>query len=273
MPKKHGGLGLRMCGIWNKAMLGKQLWSIANKEDSLWVRWIHGRYLKHDQLWDVPLSSTVSWHWRKLLRLRDQFQAVVLNGVWIFSSDGKYSPKSGYMYLMGVQRTIPWANVVWNRFNLPKHGFIMWLICHKKLLTRDRLLRWGMGITDSSCLLCAGAYESLDHLYFHCSFSTELCKGVTDWLQISGFPRRFSEWLHWVSHVARQKTVKAKLVVAAVNALVYHLWKARNACLHGVPRPAIQSLLFRFKREVTLKALGCAMGIQTHKVRQALRLA
>lgn len=67
VPKKHGGLGLRLCGIWNKALLGKQLWSIANKEDSLWVRWIHGRYLKHEKLWDVTLSSTTSWHWRKLL--------------------------------------------------------------------------------------------------------------------------------------------------------------------------------------------------------------
>lgn len=41
-PKQNGGLGSRSCGCWNRALLGKQLWSIATKEDSLLVRWIHG---------------------------------------------------------------------------------------------------------------------------------------------------------------------------------------------------------------------------------------
>lgn len=83
VPKQFGGLGLRECGMRNKALLAKQLWSIANKEDSLWVRWIHGWYLKDRNIWDVPLSSTASWHWCKLVRLRDKLQPAVVNGDWV----------------------------------------------------------------------------------------------------------------------------------------------------------------------------------------------
>lgn len=91
----------------------------------------------------------------------------MVDGLWTPCTDGKYSPHSGYMWLMGVQRTVSWAPVVWNRFNVQKHGFIMWLTCHKKLITRDRLQNWNMLITDDKCLLCASDSESIEHLYFH----------------------------------------------------------------------------------------------------------
>ena len=41
-----GGLGFKESHTWNTAMLGKYIWSIANKEDNLWVCWIDHVYLK-----------------------------------------------------------------------------------------------------------------------------------------------------------------------------------------------------------------------------------
>ena len=45
-PKKYGGLGLKNLGAWNKACIAKTVWAIALKEDLLWVKWVHGRYIK-----------------------------------------------------------------------------------------------------------------------------------------------------------------------------------------------------------------------------------
>lgn len=45
-PKSNGGLGLRNIFSINKACLMKQAWAIAAKEDNLWIKWIHSRYLR-----------------------------------------------------------------------------------------------------------------------------------------------------------------------------------------------------------------------------------
>lgn len=34
-PKKNGGLGLKRCGVWSRAMLGKQVLDIAAHGESL----------------------------------------------------------------------------------------------------------------------------------------------------------------------------------------------------------------------------------------------
>lgn len=50
LPKAYGGLGFRCIGRWNRAALFKQVWAVANKEDSLWLRWINHVYLKGDDI-------------------------------------------------------------------------------------------------------------------------------------------------------------------------------------------------------------------------------
>ncbi|XP_021756626.1 uncharacterized protein LOC110721745 [Chenopodium quinoa] len=49
--KAEGGLGIRDCGMWNGAALGKYVWKIAKKEDSLWVKWVHAVYIKEQDWW------------------------------------------------------------------------------------------------------------------------------------------------------------------------------------------------------------------------------
>jgi len=50
--KKYGGAGIKDLTSWNKATIAKLVWAIATKKDSLWVKWVHGRYLKHKDWWD-----------------------------------------------------------------------------------------------------------------------------------------------------------------------------------------------------------------------------
>ena len=43
-PKSEGGMGLINMAIWNKAAVAKLCWDLANKEDKLWIKWIHAYY-------------------------------------------------------------------------------------------------------------------------------------------------------------------------------------------------------------------------------------
>ena len=45
-PRSEGGLGLINMHIWNRAAIAKLCWDLENKEDKLWIKWIHTYYLK-----------------------------------------------------------------------------------------------------------------------------------------------------------------------------------------------------------------------------------
>lgn len=49
--KKSGGLGIRNIMLWNNYAIGKIVWNIAQKQDSLWVRLVNGVYVKEKEWW------------------------------------------------------------------------------------------------------------------------------------------------------------------------------------------------------------------------------
>lgn len=51
MPKAEGGLGLRNNKVWNDAIMLKLLWDIHANKDSLWIKWVHGFYLRRRNVW------------------------------------------------------------------------------------------------------------------------------------------------------------------------------------------------------------------------------
>ncbi|XP_056688628.1 uncharacterized protein [Spinacia oleracea] len=58
-PKSHGGLGFMNLLLWNQTDVGKQEWAIAQKQDNLWVKWIHTLYVK-DNPWDLFTAPTAA---------------------------------------------------------------------------------------------------------------------------------------------------------------------------------------------------------------------
>ncbi len=45
VPRREGGLGLLDLEVWNHCFMLKHYWHIVSRRDSLWVRWVHHRYL------------------------------------------------------------------------------------------------------------------------------------------------------------------------------------------------------------------------------------
>jgi len=52
LEKKYGGLGLKDLAAWNAAIKAKLDWAVAKKKDLLWVKWVHGRYLRSKTWWE-----------------------------------------------------------------------------------------------------------------------------------------------------------------------------------------------------------------------------
>lgn len=57
--KNGGGLKIMDPNTWNLAMIGKLVWNLSSKKDTLWVKWIHSYYMKNRPLHLLPYSQ--SW--------------------------------------------------------------------------------------------------------------------------------------------------------------------------------------------------------------------
>lgn len=73
LRKDEGGLGFKELLSWNDSAVLLQLWRIiTNKDDSLWIRWVHRVLLTRSAFWTTNVPSKCSWGLRKILNARHE---------------------------------------------------------------------------------------------------------------------------------------------------------------------------------------------------------
>ncbi|XP_074300942.1 uncharacterized protein LOC141632281 [Silene latifolia] len=147
-PKTEGGLGIRYILDWNIATIGKLVWWIFGKLNSLWVK---------------EMDMTMA--------------------VWLADQKG-YSVSSGYEWIRNKEQKVGWVKLVWNNRALPKHRFMAWLIFRNSLNLKDRLFRFGV-CSDDKCCVCNAGKETVRHLFQQCRYSRLILQGVCSWLHIN----------------------------------------------------------------------------------------
>lgn len=88
-------------------------------------------------------------------------------------------------------------------------------------------MNWQINVIDVNCLLWGREPESIDHLFFKCCYSKEMCCLLANWLQVADMPSRLSDWKHCMEYLAGCTAVKARVIVAGVTAVVAWLWKEK----------------------------------------------
>lgn len=165
-PKKQGGLGLHDCYSWN----------IAQKKDSLWLKWVDHQYLKGKHWKRFKGQKNMSWNWKQIWKVKDLLKGGYRGDTWTANAAG-YTIYSGSHWLHLPHPEVPWSNWVWNRLNIPKHRFISWMILWRRLRVRTKLKQFGI-IQDDACPLCGVDPETMDHLYFQCSYVRKCCTAL-----------------------------------------------------------------------------------------------
>ena len=134
------------------------------------------------------------------------------------------------------QETVDWSSGIWLAHNTPKYAFIAWLAVHNRLATGDRVQRWNPQ-ASASCALCSGQLESRSHIFFECSYSDEVWRGLTQ-RQLPHYTNKWSDILPLLTAQHLSKT-KLFLVRYVFQAALYSLWRERNSRTHGeLPLPA-----------------------------------
>ncbi|XP_058776986.1 uncharacterized protein LOC131651337 [Vicia villosa] len=109
----------------------------------------------------------------------------------------------------------------------PRANFVTWMLCHKKLATKDRLRRFNF-ITDNNCSICKFADESIAHLFFECRENQEVWGQILKWIDNAHNPLPWTEELKWLTKEANKKGWRASHLKMAFSETLYGIWYRRN---------------------------------------------
>ncbi|XP_074297381.1 uncharacterized protein LOC141628099 [Silene latifolia] len=216
------GLGIRDSYAWNVAAIGKLVWWIYSKPESLWVRWVNHIYMK-DAVWpDYTPKTDVCWSWKAIVKVRDKLLGHYSTNLWQGTNRG-YSVRSGYEVIRRNFQRVNWYKQVWNRWCLPKHQFIGWLIAREALQMKAKLYSFGC-CSDALCLLCGAEDETHCHVLQKCEYSIKVLSGVAHLYGLQVPAMNAVAWIY-----ARQFTKMQKGVIgSAFMAAHYAIWMQRN---------------------------------------------
>lgn len=129
--------------LWNKATIAKLVWAIQLKKDTLWVRWIHSRYIKTKEWWEFTPCPDSSWYWKKVCQIKEELRHASNQQQVLDWKEGRpYKVTQGYLWQLQLIDKVPWANFIWSRANIPSHAFISWVFIQGRLPTMSRLARF-----------------------------------------------------------------------------------------------------------------------------------
>ena len=245
LPKGCGGWNIKNLAIWNKVAIGKHLWALSQKQDKLWIRWLHVYYIKQQDVLNMAVPNRISWAMKKILSSRQLF---VIPGTENMLAGPIFSIKALYKVVQGDHLKVGWRRIICNIPATPKATFITWLTLHGRLPTKDRLYAWVL-VEDTTCKLCQTDRESITHLCFSCAMARRVWTFCQQQLGFPAVNRNFQEEVQYVVQCSRSRTPQAQLYCIFFVEALYQVWLNRNALVfQGADMDVIASsrqILFR----------------------------
>uniref|UniRef100_A0A803QA44 Reverse transcriptase zinc-binding domain-containing protein n=1 Tax=Cannabis sativa TaxID=3483 RepID=A0A803QA44_CANSA len=267
-PKEKGGLGFRDLGLFNKALLAKQVWRkimgyrwrIGNGNS---VRVLEDPCLPHPvsfKIFDPPpvpsplyvtdlKNADGSWDAMFINAVFNREDAELILGIpstdcdledkimWHYRKNGEYSVSNGYRLASDLleeesqsdnSRLSGWWNGLWKKKIPPKVKHFVWKICHSWIPTKVSLAHRGMAI-DKTCFRCSEGYEEdVFHALWGCRCTYDIWKQSGLWEQMKR--QRTSDVIAFLEGLNEVWTFD---VFDYFLLLSWHLWSIRNSVLHG----------------------------------------
>lgn len=112
---------------------------------------MHAYYTKHEDIMTAPVKSDGSWIMKTVLKQRD---IIMQTQLWqTLQASDKFKAKDVYLGLREMQPKVQWRKVLYDNMVRPRPYFTLWLACHERLATKDRMKIFGM-IDDDCCCFC-----------------------------------------------------------------------------------------------------------------------
>lgn len=163
---------------------------------------------------------------------------------------GRFSTSETWKALHPIPATVFWHKAIWFTDRIPKHAFIAWVAARDRMVTRDKLIGWGL-LVPSSCVLCQGHDENRQHLFFDCSYSSRVWGFFMSRMQLAP-PSDFEEVLRWLLAPSRNKN--ETLIIRLIHqAVLYLIWKKRNNRIHSAVDKPHGTVIAEVKQLIRLR--------------------
>lgn len=121
---------------------------------------------------------------------------------------------------------------------------VKYFVSYKKMLqiaTKERIQRY-THLSNLICVLCDEDVKTVDHLFLKCRWSFEAFQKLQSWLQWQCSDVKLQRVSMWLQRCKRLK-VQKKVFQAALAALVYGIWRARNKRIWEGEVTSVDSLM------------------------------
>lgn len=142
----------------------------------------------------------------------------------------------------------PWVNGVWFSNSTPKYSFFTWLATLNRLSTGNRMWAWNGGV-NTSCILCNDPWETRDHLFFSCVFSSRIWENLSRQILGIHFTSEFEDILSLISGPVLNRTLLF-IMRYVFQVTAYTLWCERNGRRHGEPPRTSEQIIKTLDRAV-----------------------
>jgi len=158
-----------------------------------------------------------------------------------------------FQLVQGVFPKLRWK-LVCNTPSAPKWLFIMMLVAHGRLYTKDKMIHWGISV-NPVCPLCESENESISHLFFQCSVSASVWNKLLQWLGQRRQAKAWEEELTLAVNHHNGNSVATTIYRMALTGCIYYMWQERNQIVFQGKRRKISDLVKRIIQDVYFR--GC----------------
>lgn len=196
----------------------------------MWIRWIQEYYVKGQDLWQIECPSQAAWVVQKIFAMR-KYKPLIGSWDQVLNRD-KFMIRKAYKCLRGSHDKVVWKSITCDNNGTPKAMFIAWMALWGKLRTRDIVSKWGV-TTDTMCVLCDQADETIEHIFFDYPYSKNIWHTILQWIRTDHLPMKWAEEVKWVAQKSRSKSAFAKTIKLVFVTSIYHVWLERNERVFG----------------------------------------
>ncbi|XP_021979764.1 uncharacterized protein LOC110875876 [Helianthus annuus] len=155
---------------------------------------------------------------------------------------------------------VAWVDSVWFSQCIPRHSFHIWLVINNKLKTQDRMAIWEAGSATNlilmCCPLCCYDRHSRDHLFFQCSYASEVWETVRERVDMGSVNNTWSSIMGWMEHSANSRQLERIVCKILLGAATYFIWQERNNRLFSKLQRTPSMLSQVIINTVRLKIMG-----------------
>lgn len=224
-PMTKGGLNLLDLDRWNAITMMELLWDLCRKTGSLWVKWMHDYFIKGDNILTMEVNNNSSWISKGILAARKSIPEVQRH--WNDNMiTTKFKMRYVYHYMLKQEHNVDWYRLMEGNIARPRAIFYLWMLCHKKFVTKDRVSKFGV-VLELKCCFCQ-ENESNAHLFFGYSTMKNIWEKILQWIHVEHIPQFWNSELDWITRYCNGKGKKCDIMKLAIAETVYSCWKHRN---------------------------------------------